>query len=79
MLGGTAPSYLSGRLTLNNHSHNTRSSQSSLVIRHHGKSAFCITAAKLWNILSASIKYSPAIVNFKKKVNVFLYDNLVLV
>ena len=74
MLGGTAPSYLFGRLTLNNRSHNTRSSQSSLVIPHHGtygKSAFRITGVKLWNNLPASIKYSPSLVNFKKKVNVF--------
>ena len=78
MLGGTAPTYLSGQLTLNNHSHNTRSSQSSLVIPHHGtygKSTFCITGAKLWNSLPASIKTSPSLVNFKKKVKVFLYDN----
>ena len=71
VLGGIAPTYLSGRLTLNNHSHNTRSSQSSLVIPHHGtygKSVFCITGAKLWNSLPAS---SPSLVNFKKKVKVF--------
>ena len=82
VLGGTAPSYLSGRLTLNNHSHNTRSSQSSLVIPHHGtygKSAFCITGAKLWNSLPASIKNSPSLVNFKKKVKAFLYDKMVSV
>ena len=32
VLGGTASTYLSGRLTLNNHSHNTRSSQSFLIM-----------------------------------------------
>ena len=77
MLGGTAPSYLSACLTLNNHSHNNRSSQSSLVIPHHGtygKSAFCITGAKLWNSLPASIKCSPSLVNFKKRV-VFYMTN----
>ena len=82
MLGGTAPTYLTGLLTLNNHSHNTRSSQSSLVIPHHGtygKSTFCITGAKLWNSLPASIKTSPSLVNFKKKVKVFLYDKMVSV
>ena len=80
VLGGTAPTYLSGRLTLNNHSHITRSSQSSLVIPHHGtygKSAFCITGAKLWNSLPASINNSPYLVNFKKKVKVFLHDKMV--
>ena len=63
--------------SLNNHSHNTRSSQSSLVIPHHGtygKSAFCITGAKLWNSLILLF-----LVNFKKKVKAFLYDKMVSV
>ena len=82
MLGGTAPKYLSGQLTLNNHSHNTRSCQSSHVIPHrgtYGKRTFCITGAKLWNSLPASIKTSPSLVNFKKNVKVFLYDQMVSV
>ena len=54
-------------------SYNTRS-QSSLVTPHrgtYGKSTFCITGAKLWNSLPASIKTSPSLVKFKKKVKVF--------
>ncbi len=35
--------------------------------------------AKLWNSLPASIKTSPSLVNFKKKVKVFLYDKMVSV
>ena len=78
MLGGTAPSYLSGRLTLKQSLSYTRFSQSSLVIPHHAtycKSVFCTTGAKLLNSLIASIRYSPSLVKVKKN----LYDNLVVV
>ena len=82
VLDGKAPKYLSDSfvMTRDIHTHNTRSSHSSLVIPHygsHGNNSFYISGAKLWNSLPVSIIKSSQNLNvFKSKVKCIMYDRL---
>ena len=85
MLDGKAPLYLSDHFlsSSTSHSQNTRSSQHSLVIPHHGsygKSSFIVTGANLYNSLPSDlVNSSQSLLDFKKKVKRFICDRLLLV
>ena len=85
VLDGKAPLYLSDYFLSSStgHSQNTRSSQHSLVIPHHGsygKSSFIVTGANLYNSLPSDlVNSSQSLLDFKKKVKRFIYDRLLFV